>query len=131
MELTGRLTGDAEVRKTTDNRELVTFTVAVNDYYKTKGGESKELSEYFNCSYWLSAKVADSLLKSSIVTVTGRVYLNEYDGKDGKHYASLGFHANAIKIIFAPKKNGTAQQAAKTENTAGGTTPETKDDLPF
>jgi len=130
MELTGRLTGDAQVRRTTDQRELVSFTVVVNDYYKTKDGERKEVSEYFNCSYWLSPKIADSLLKSSIVTVTGRVYLNEYDGKDGKHYASLGFHANGIKIIAAPKKNGTVSQAIANAP-AFNPDPETKPDLPF
>ena len=39
MELTGRLVGDAEVKRTTDNRQLVAFTVAVNDYYTIRSGE--------------------------------------------------------------------------------------------
>jgi len=130
MEITGRLTADAAVRKTTGNKELVAFTLVVNDYYKAKDGERKEVSEFFSCSYWLSTKIADSLQKSSIVTVTGRVYLNEYEGKDGKHYASLGFHANGIKIIATPRKNGDTQQAAKTEPAPAGT-PEIKSDLPF
>lgn len=130
MEITGRLIGDAEVRKTSNNRELVTFTVAVNDYYKTKSGEPKEVSEFFNCTYWLSTKIAHSLTKSSIVTVSGRVFLNEYEGKDGKHYANLGFHANGIKIIATSKRNNTSHQGTKKDTTPVGI-PETKDDLPF
>jgi len=138
MELTGRLTADAEVRKTTDNRQLVAFTVAINDYYKPKNGEPKELTEFYNCSYWLTTKIADSLLKGGIVTVTGWVYLNEYKGKDGNHHASLACHANSIKILFMPKKNGAAQQntAAPKQGTNGQPpapekNPETIDDLPF
>ena len=126
MEITGRITADAEIRKTTNNKELVAFTVVVNDYYKPKDGEPKEFEEYFNCSYWLSTKIADSLLKGSIVTVSGRIYLNEYEGKDGKHHASLCFHANGIKIIAKGGKKAATQTGA-----AAVGVPETKDDLPF
>ena len=125
MELTGRLTADAEVKKTGTSKEFVAFTVVVNDYYKPKDGEAKEFEEFFNCTYWVGTKIADHLLKGAIVTVTGRVYLNQYEGKDGKHYASLGFHASAIKIIA---KGG--KKLATTTTTPAGT-PETKDDLPF
>ena len=126
MEITGRLVGCAEVKKTKDKREFVVFTVVVNDYYKTKDGEKKEQSEFINCSYWLSSKIADTLLKGTIVTVSGRIYLNEFKGKDGEHHAYLAFHANSIKIIATAKKNG----AVNKEPALAGT-PETKDDLPF
>ncbi len=124
MEITGRLTANAEVRKIKDNREVVSFTVAVNDYYKAKDGERKEVTEFINCSYWLTSKIADSLQKGSIVTVSGRIYLNEYKGKDGNHYAHLAFHVNGIKLIA-----GLRKQEAKQPALAGAT--ETKDDLPF
>lgn len=126
MEITGRIIADAEVRKAKGNRELVAFTVVVNDYYKTKDGEQKEFSEFINCSYWLSTKIADSLLKGAIVTVTGRIYLNEYEGNDSKHYANLAFHANGIKIIA---KGGRKADAAV--STTADTNPVNKDDLPF
>jgi len=127
MEITGRLCADADVKSTGNNRQLVAFTVVVNDYYKTKGGEEKEFSEFINCSYWLSTKIADSLLKGSIVTVAGRIYLNEYKDKEGNHHANLAFHANAIKILAKGSRKGATTQAS-TENANTGTT---KDDLPF
>lgn len=104
MEITGRLTADAEVRKVKGNKEVVSFTVAVNDSYKTKDGEWKEVAEFFTCSYWLNSKVADTLHKGTIVTVSGRIYLNEYTGKDGNKHASLCFHANGVKVIATAKK---------------------------
>ncbi len=126
MEITGRVTADAEVRTTNGRKEVVSFTVVVNDYYKPKDGEAKEFEEYFNCSYWLGSKIADSLLKGSIVTVSGRVWLNQYKGKDGENHASLAFHVNAIKIIAKGSKKTMIQAVA--EGTPAGTT---KDDLPF
>lgn len=127
MEITGRIVSDAEVKKTKTSKEVVSFTVAVNDSYKAKDGEWKDITEYINCSYWMSSKVADSLLKGTIVTVSGRIYLNEYTGKDGNKYANLAFHVNSIKIIATAKKKGEVKQAVGAE--VG--TPETKDDLPF
>ncbi len=128
MEITGRLTADAEVRKAKNNKELVAFTVVVNDSYKPKNGEEQKFEEYFNCSYWLSMKIADHLLKGSIVTVIGRVYLNEYKGKDGNQYASLAVHVDRIKILAkGGKKTGTTAHAM-TEPVTGGST---IDDLPF
>ncbi len=129
MEITGRLTADAEVRKTKSQKEVVSFTVVVNDYFKPKDGEAKEFEEYFNCSYWLSTKLADNLLKGSIVTVTGRVYLNQYKGKDGENHANLAFHVNAIKIIAKGGKKHTTSIPAASEGTPAGNA--TKDDLPF
>jgi len=130
MEITGRLTADAEVRTTKNSKEVVAFTVVVNDYFKPKDGEPKEFEEYFNCSYWLSTKIADNLLKGSVVTVTGRVYLNQYKGKDGENHANLACHTDRIKIIAigGKKKEATAQPVA---DGVGIGTPASKDDLPF
>lgn len=128
MEITGRLTADAEVRKTKDKREVVSFTIAVNDNYKTKKGEWVEVTEFINCSYWISTKVADTLTKSSIVTVSGRIHLNQFTGKDGNHYAFLAFHVNSIKIVAKAKRKGAV---AQTTGVASEDTPDTNDDLPF
>ncbi len=35
-QITGRIVRDAQIKKTNDGRELVAFTVAVNDRYKPK-----------------------------------------------------------------------------------------------
>lgn len=135
MEITGRLTADAQVKKTTGNKEVVTFTVVVNDGYKTKAGEWVEQSEFFNCSYWLTSKIANTLQKGCIVTVAGRLYLNEYKGKDGNNHAQLAFHVNNIKIIAGGRKSSTAaapQHYAEPQNgNPPVINPVSIDDLPF
>ena len=58
MNIIGRLTRDAEVRRTSQEKQVVNFSVATNDSYRNKQGERIEQTTYFDCSYWLSPKVA-------------------------------------------------------------------------
>ena len=122
MEITGRVTGDAQVKNTTDQRALVVFTVVDNHHYKTKAGEKKNEATFFNCSYWLSTAIALHLKKGTIVTLFGRVGINSYKNKDNDFIAHLTFHANNIKIVAGGKSGSAAVPAG---------TPEVKEDLPF
>jgi single-strand DNA-binding protein len=120
MELTARLTGDATIRKTKDGRELVSFTVVDNHYYKTKAGEKKKDATFFNCAYWVNTTIAGHLKKGMIVTLFGRVGINSYKNREGDFFAHLIFHTNNIKILTGIKESKAADEAAKP-----------KDDLPF
>ncbi len=123
--ITGRLTKDAEIRSTKDGRELVAFTLAVNDSYRPKNGERQDISSFYSCSYWISPNIVKALTKGSIVSVFGHIGINAYETKDKEFHASLTFHCNTIKIIAKAKSN--------TEYEMAGAQPEggTKDDLPF
>jgi single-strand DNA-binding protein len=127
MELTGRLTYDAKVRATKNDREVVNFTIAINDYFKTKDGEQKNIATYVDCSYWLSTKVAENLKKGSIVQVFGRIGVNAYTTMDGQPRANLTFHVNSLKRISSGKANASEQTA----NNTSIPIPQTMDDLPF
>ncbi len=123
MEIIGRVTRDAEVRNLKDGRQVVAFSIAINDYYKTKNGEKKEETTYINCSYWINPKAAERVKKGSIVSLFGRIGLNAYKGMDGEFHANLTFHVNAIRVVAQHKKGPTLE----IESVATGT----KDDLPF
>ena len=58
MNITGRLTRDAEVRTTSQDKQVVNFSVATNDSYRNKQGERIEQTTYFDCSYWITPNVA-------------------------------------------------------------------------
>lgn len=102
MELTGRLTSDAKVKTLKDKRQVVAFTIVINDYF-TSGGEKKQEATYFNCSYWISTKVAQILTKGNVVQLSGRVGLNAYKGMDGEFNAYLTFHVNSFKLVHKHK----------------------------
>ena len=130
MNITGRLTADAQVHKLKDNRQVVNFSVAVNDSYKTKQGERIEHTAFFDCSYWITPNVAKILTKGSLVELTGRVSVRAWTDMDGKAHVGLNFHTSSIKLHGGSKRTGTVQATAQAENNKV-TAQATEDDLPF
>jgi single-strand DNA-binding protein len=127
MEITGRLTKDAVIKKTTNDKDFVTFTVAVNDSYKAKGVEQPVKTVlYIDCAYWLSTNVAKVLKKGGIVEVSGRLYINAYSSVSGEAKASLNCHVNTIKLHSSGKGETVVQSALQTAPTT-----EPTEDLPF
>lgn len=75
MELTGRLTGDAKVNTIKDERKVVNFSIVINDRYKPKDGEVKEIATFINCAYWMKPRIAPYLTKGSLVELYGRTVM--------------------------------------------------------
>lgn len=126
MTITGRLTADAAVNTTKDERKVVNFSVAINDRYK-KNGEVVKTATYYNCSYWISEKLAEQLKKSTLVELTGRIYVTPYVGKDGTAKASLNCHVSTVKILAWPKEAEVTGGDATTAQTASANS----DEAPF
>jgi len=114
MEITGRVTADAAVR-TVGEKEVLTFSIAVNDRYKTGGSsEYKEVTTFINCSYWLSMKAAQWVKKGAVVLLNGRLGMHVYINSDGNPIGSIDFHVNAINIIAFAKRG--SDKADEEEN---------------
>lgn len=125
MNITGRVTADAQVRNVSNSKTVVNFSVAINDSYKNKAGERIEQTTYFDCAYWLSPKVAQILTKGTVVELTGKVSARAWTGSDGQLHAGLNFNTSQIKLHGGGKKSETVQAPA------GNNNDDTKDDLPF
>lgn len=70
---------DAAVAHLKDDRKVVNFTVAVNDYYKPKRAEKGvSVTSYINCAYWINPTIAPQLTKSSLIEIRGRLSVNPY-----------------------------------------------------
>ena len=108
MEIVGRLTADAKVNTLKDGRQVVNFSVAVNDSYKPKGNEQAvKVTNYFNCSYWVNPAIAEHLSKGTLVEIYGRIGVNAWTNADGEAKATLNFHVNNIKLHGKSKGNAT------------------------
>lgn len=134
MEITGRLTADAEVKHLSEERQVVNFSIAINDSYKPKNGEVKELTTYVDCAYWLSPKIAEWLKKGALVLLGGRIGMNVYVNHEGNAVGRINFHVNNINILAFAKRQEQAERAeidltAKDKGNAAKA--EEKDDLPF
>ena len=133
MTIIGRLTKDAQISTLPGDTQVVNFSVAVNDSYRNKQGERVEQTTYFDCAYWLSAKVAKILTKGTLVELTGRVSARSWIGKDGEAHAGLNFNTARIKLHSGVKKAETAEPEREAENIEVATyeTVSGNDDLPF
>ncbi|MFD2943275.1 single-stranded DNA-binding protein [Flavobacterium notoginsengisoli] len=138
MEITGRVTADAIVHKAGE-REVVNFSIAVNDRYKPKGStEYKEVTTFINCSYWLSVNSAQFIRKGAVVQVSGRIGMHVYINSEGNPMGSIDFHVNSVSIIVFAKKGNEADaagsnagQKANSRKAAKNANGAPADDVPF
>jgi len=127
MNIIGRLTRDAQTNTLQNGKTVVNFSVAVNDQYRNKQGERVELTEYYDCAYWLSPNVAGFLTKGTLVELSGRVSARAWIGKDGEAHSGLNFHTSQIKLHGGGRKaegNSPADSVPRSGQTTG-------DNLPF
>ena len=126
MEIIGRVTKDATVTKLKDERQVVNFSIVMNDYFKPKEDEEGvKFTTYVNCDYWINPKIAARLTKGKIVELSGRIGVNAYNNQQGEAKATLTFHVNNFKLYGSAnsKDDVTANDKVAIEETA--------DDLPF
>ena len=126
MLVIGRITKDAVVKQLKDERQVIEFSIAVNDWYKPKGSQTGvKVSTFFNCSYWLNPRIAERLKKGTLVELSGRAGVNVYNDMKGEAKGSLIFHVNNIQI-HQMIKAGSTSALPVAESIS-----EPVDDLPF
>lgn len=133
MNITGRLTQDASVSTTPTGKQVVNFSIAVNDSYKNKDGQRIDQTVFIDCAYWLTAKVASWLSQGLLVELTGRISARAWLSGDGRAKAGINFHTSSIKPLARPsKKDDDAIQPRTTKkNQENAQKQGADDDLPF
>jgi single-strand DNA-binding protein len=129
----GRVTQNAKINILKNDKKVVNFSVAINDGYKTKQGERKEQTTYYNCSYWINAKIAEYLIKGTLVELSGRISSSAWIGKDGEIKSGLNFHTSNIKLHGGKQKSDNNNYPATNQQSVNDNpfADETDDDLPF
>lgn len=127
--LMGRLTRDPDVRYTSNNTLVASFTLAVNRRFAKQGEERQ--ADFINIVAWdkTGEFCSKYFKKGQQVGIIGRLQTRQYDDKDGKRvYVTEGI---AEEVYFADsKKENTGDPFAEpTNNSSFGTI--TDDDLPF
>jgi single-strand DNA-binding protein len=85
----GRLTKDPEVRMTSNNTQVTSFTIAVNRRFADQNGERK--ADFFNLTSFgkLAEFVSKYYTKGQQVLVEGRIQNRTWDDQNGqKRYAT-------------------------------------------
>ena len=126
VNIIGRLTKDVEVRKTSTNKSVSSFSIAV-DNLATKDGE--KTTSFFNCNAWNS--VAETLSKytrkGDRIAISGSLIQRTYE-KNGEKISVVEINVNSITLIENKKENASTQsenKAVENDNKIND------DDLPF
>ncbi len=82
--LIGRLTKDPELRYTSSNLPVASFTVAVNRNFTNQSGERE--ADFINVVVWRkqAENIKNYLKQGSQIAIDGRIQTRSYDGEDGK-----------------------------------------------
>ncbi len=91
VQLIGHLGHDPEFKKVSGDRSIAKFSLATNERYKNREGETVTETQWHNCVAW--GKTADLVQqlckKGQEMVVRGKLVHRNYDDKDGnKKYVS-------------------------------------------
>lgn len=97
--LIGRLTKDVDVRYTTTQKVVATFSLAVTREFKNPQGEYE--TDFFNVVMWgKSAELAgNTLKKGNKIAIDGRIQNRSYDAKDGTKRYVTEIVANGFEYL--------------------------------
>lgn len=124
--LTGRLTKDPELRTTQSDKQVASFTLAVDKY-----GEG---ADFINCIVW--GKQAENLCKyqekGSQIGLSGRIQTRSYEDDKGNKRNITEVVADSIEFLGSKKKETTTKEITPYDIKGEGNGIEITDsDLPF
>ncbi len=136
--LIGNLGRDAELKKTPSGTSVLEFSIATNERWNDREGNSQEHTQWFRVSLWgrRADALAQYLQKGKQVYVEGKLRARTYQGNDGQTRVSLDVRADDIQLLGSRADAGgwgaPAQGVAPPEEpAAGGGVGEADDDIPF
>jgi single-strand DNA-binding protein len=93
VQLIGNAGKDPEGRYTNSGSKVVSFSLGVNNTFKTKNGETRKETEWFNLEVWgkLGDIVQEYVHKGSQIYVEGRLKTDKFEDKTGevKYYTKV------------------------------------------
>ena len=134
--ITGRLTKDPELRMTQSQKDVASFTLAVDRDFQAQG-EQRE-TDFIPCVAWgkTAEFVSKWFTKGSMAQVTGRLQLRKWTDRDGNKRETAEIVAD--RVYFGEKRQTKIEDAprpagAPVNVSAGGfeELPEDSGQLPF
>lgn len=106
--LEGRAVADPDLKFTASGKAVCSLRVAASESKKTDAGWEDGDKLFVNASIWEASgeAVAEHIRKGDKITVTGRLFMREYEKTDGTKGQSLEVKfATVAKVIDAPRSN--------------------------
>jgi len=135
--LIGNLGRDAELKKTPSGTSVLEFSIATNERWNDREGNSQEHTQWFRVSLWgrRADALAQYLQKGKQVYVEGKLRARTYQGNDGQTRVSLDVRADDIQLLGTRADAGAwgapSQGVAPPDEPAAGVGEPADDDIPF
>ena len=117
--LMGRLTADPEIRMSQSNKEVMSFSIAVNRRFK------RDETDFINCVAWeKTAKFIHTYFrKGQLINVCGSLQTRTWDDAHGNKRYSTEVIVNEVNFCGESQQNGTTQNDPLNDvvNAIGGT----------
>lgn len=130
--LVGRLTKDPELRRTTNDIAVATFTLAVNRQYSNQSGERE--ADFIQCVVWRrqAETVSQFLSKGSLVGVEGRIQTRTYDDQDGNRKYITEIVCDSVQFLETrAMADDQSEPKKQTKRSDFDNDVISEDDLPF
>ncbi len=116
--LEGNVCKDPEIKEINGEKNLATFSIAVNRYYKKSDGNFEQETSYFDVEAWGSnyAKlIKDKAAKGVGVRIVGRLKQNRWQDKDGKMQSKIYVLAEHVEFRAVAEKKPEVKEEIQTK----------------
>jgi len=119
--LIGNLGKDPEFNITPEGTPVAKFSLAVNRFGKSGGGDRVKETDWFNIVAWRQlAEICEKYLhKGSNVYIEGRISIRKYNDKEGVQRTVVDIIANDMKMLDSKESSGSSGSYAASSSSAG------------
>jgi len=113
----GNLTKDPELRYTAQGTAVANFSIACNEKFKDKDGNTKEETEFVNIVVWkrLAETCGNYLTKGKQIYIEGKMQTRHYDDKDGNRKYVTEIIGNKMVMLGGKEKSKESNQPGPRE----------------
>ena len=118
--LVGRAGGNGELKFTAAGKPVASFSLAVNESFKTRDGEKNEHVEWFRCVCWNKRAeiVGQYVTTGKLLFIEGRLQTRKYDEREGNAHKVIEVVVSQLRLLAGG--NGSANGNGERQE---GTTP--------
>lgn len=113
----GKLTKNAEMKRTNDNLAICEFSIANNYEVKTNTGWEKRVNYFMLTIYGKKAEsLHQYLIKGTLVAIDGAVRQKQWK-QDGKQRVRNDLYVNKVHLLSSPRNSNKEVQEEISEET--------------
>ena len=106
--LVGRAGGNAELKFTAGGKPVASFSLAVNEWFKSRDGEKNDRVEWFRCVCFnkLAEIAGQYITTGKLLFLEGRLQTRKYDDREGKARKVIEVVVSQLRLLSGG--NGSA-----------------------